>query len=164
VRQQPLENNPERFNAGVTLIELMVVVAVVAVLAAVALPSYFQYTARVYRADAKTAIMTNVQFMERVFTECNAYNAIDKNSDGDCTDTGETTITLPQTKSPQDAAAIYNIGFASGQPTSTTFTLVATPVTDGPMVDDACGNLSINELGVKSISGTGKTVAECWNR
>jgi type IV pilus assembly protein PilE len=42
-----------RYLAGITLIELMIVVAIVAILAAVAYPSYREYVARANRADAK---------------------------------------------------------------------------------------------------------------
>ena len=41
--------------AGVTLLELMIVVVVIAVLGAVAIPSYREYTRRAHRAEAKGA-------------------------------------------------------------------------------------------------------------
>lgn len=142
---------------GFTLIELLVVVAIIAILSSVAVPSYMQYTARANRADAKNILLSNAQFMERVFTECGVYNAQDKNGDGDCADAGDT-LTLPLAKSPMDGTAKYTIAVAA---TATTFTLTATRA--GSMASDACGNLTLTNLGVKSNASGSLTAAECWN-
>ena len=139
---------------GFSLIELLVVVAVVGILSAIALPSYFQYIARANRADAKTALLVNVQFMERNFTESNRY---DQNSTGAAINNAA----LPLQNSPTTGTAVYTL---SVNPAQTTYTLTATPVGGGSMDGDACGNLRINEVGVKGRSGAGLTVAECWNR
>ena len=42
---------------GVTLVELMIVVIVVGILAAIAMPSYRQYTMRTHRTEAKSALV-----------------------------------------------------------------------------------------------------------
>lgn len=47
-----------RGNKGVTLIELMVVVAIVGMLAAIAIPAYNNYITRSRRADALSALLT----------------------------------------------------------------------------------------------------------
>ncbi len=56
-----------------TLIELMIVVFVVALLAAVALPAYQGSVRKARRAEAKAALTTCAQRLERYYTENNSY-------------------------------------------------------------------------------------------
>lgn len=133
--------------SGFTLIELMIVVAIVAVLAAIAYPSYREQIDRSRRADAKTVVMENAQFMERFFTQNGTYlNA-----------------TLPILEAPKDGGTkFYDLAFAAGQPTAITFTVVATP--KGAMAGDACGAFTITQTGLKSTSGGTRPTDECWSR
>lgn len=132
---------------GFTLIELMIVVAIVAVLAAIAYPSYQEQINRSRRADAKTVLMENAQFMERFYTQNGTYaNAM-----------------LPYLEAPKDGGTkFYDLAFAGGQPTATTFVVVATP--KGAMTGDACGNFTINQVGLKFTSGGSRSADECWAR
>ncbi len=59
--------------AGFTLIELMIVVAIVGILATIAYPSYQDSVKKSRRADAKSALMGFVNAMERHYTEYNSY-------------------------------------------------------------------------------------------
>ncbi len=138
--------------SGFTLIELMITVAIVAILAAIAYPSYIEYVRRAHRADAKTALLNNAQFLERNFTEANLYH---KNAGG-------SDIVLPYPHSPSDGAAIYNISLDAAPNPDTSYTLTATPVSGGAMDGDVCGALTLNHLGVKGVGGS--TVAECWGK
>lgn len=142
---------------GFTLIELMIVVAVVAILAAIAYPSYTEHVARSRRAEAKSVLLENAQWIERQYTRSNAYNKMPDRS------TNLTTDSLPVKTVPREGGtAQYNISFVDGQPTANSFTLQAVPA--GPMANDKCGSLTLTHTGLKNATGTGATVAQCWDR
>jgi type IV pilus assembly protein PilE len=123
-------------NRGFTLIELLIVVAVLAILAAVAIPSYNDQVRKTRRATAKTELLDVVQLKERFHTMNGTY------VDSPCgTDTDFYTITCPTN-------------------TATAFTVLATAVGD-QLTDTKCLNLSINQQGVRTESGSG-TVEQCW--
>lgn len=141
-----------RKNTGMTVIELMIVVAIVGILAAIAYPSYTQYVQRANRADAKSVLMENAQFMERNFTEANRY---DQRSDGTALGSAQ----LPGQQSPKTGAANYNITLSAVN--QTTYTLTATAV--GAMANDPCGNFTLTNTGAQGVSGN-LSAAECWQR
>jgi type IV pilus assembly protein PilE len=138
---------------GFTLIELMIVVAIVAILAGIAYPSYREFVRRSDRADARTALLENAQFLERNFTVSNSYNKDSAGNDLDST-------ALPVKQSPRNGAAKYNITIDAA--TATAFTLKATPT--GSMAGDACGTFKLAHTGQKTLAGNTKSVADCWNR
>lgn len=130
----------------------MIVVAIIGILAAIAVPNYLQYTRRAHRAEAKTALLNDAQFLERNFTETNLYN---KNSVG----AAITVASLPYQKSPANGAAVYNIGLAV---TAGTYTLTATAIAGGPMDGQTCNTLGINNVGQRSAGSD--DVAYCWQK
>lgn len=130
---------------GFTLIEMVLVVVLIGILASIAYPSYSDYLRSSRRADASSVLLESSQYMERYFTETNTYVG----------------ATLPTTQTPKDGAIkFYNITFATGQPTASTYTLQATPI--NTQSSDPCGTLSLTQSGVKST--TGSTVAKCWKQ
>ncbi len=126
---------------GFTLIELMIVVAVVAILAAVAYPSYQDYVRKARRGQAKADLVEYVQLAERFHTVNNTYVG----------------FALPSTQSPREGGTAYYTLAPTAQ-TQSTFTIVATA--KGTQAQDKCGNLGINQAGVKT--NTAGTLASCW--
>lgn len=144
---------------GFTLIELMITVAVIGILAAIALPNYSEYVRRGWRADARVSLLENAQFMARVYSQNLDY----------AKGAGTTTPTLPIAFSPQGSTAStakYTIAataaLAVAGTSVSTFTISATP---SNWTDSKCGNLTIDQNGVKSATKTGLTaneILECW--
>ncbi len=61
---------------GFTLIELMIVVVILGILAAFAYPNYISHLKNARRADAKTALTTMANQLEKFFASCNQYPEI----------------------------------------------------------------------------------------
>ncbi len=153
-----------KFNAGFTLMELMIVVVIIGIIASVALPSYSGYTLRAHRADAAGNLLTLAQFMERYQTENGRYDQ----------DAGGVAVTLPFTQSPQSGTVRYNISLVGANLSASTFNLQAVPAGGQATGDTACGTISIDHAGVKCINGdtvgcsddgaagTREAVQACW--
>lgn len=136
-----------RTRRGVTLIELMVTVVIIGILAAIAYPSYVQYTVKSKRAAAESFIMGVANKQEQYMLNARQY---------------ATTLALLGMAVPEDVAANYTIT----QPIPVTatppgYTITAVPTGGQATNDTRCGSVSIDQAGTKGISGTG-TVAECW--
>jgi type IV pilus assembly protein PilE len=137
-----------RRQAGLTLIELMVAMAVSAILLSVAYPSYLEQVRKGRRADAQAVLLEAAQFMERYATENMRY---DRNPAG-------TDIALPASlaKAPKEGASkYYDISLQAVAQNS--YTLRAVPV--GGASTDRCGTLTLSHTGARTAAQ-----ADCWRR
>lgn len=135
-----------RHVGGVTLVELMVVVAIVGLLAAIAYPSYQRYVTNSWRATAAACLHELAQGMERRFTANMSYvgTALPPNS---CV--GEI-----------QGAARYAFSFAAN-PTATQFTLRAIPQGVQATNEPRCGTMTVNQAGARAITGNAANVSDC---
>jgi type IV pilus assembly protein PilE len=124
-------NNGQR---GFTLVELMIALAIIAVLSAVAIPFYKQYVYQARRAEAQTALMGIAMDETEYYQDNYTYSS----------------LTLP-------TLTYYSLAFSS-TPTATSFTATATAI-GSQSKDLDCLTLSINQLGIKSATGSG---SNCW--
>jgi type IV pilus assembly protein PilE len=151
-----MKRTPARRPAGFTLTELMITLAIVAILASMAYPSYQEFVLKSRRAEAKAALMDNMQLFERHFSQVNTYNASStvntvwtgyKNWSGDNPNSGFYTIT-----------ASIQCGRGDGQCVE----LQARPNRGDAM----CGTLVLRSTGEKYNILTGTTAyattANCW--
>lgn len=140
--------------AGVTLLEMLIVVAVISILAAVVYPSYTDYVVRSNRAIGKSALLEVAARQEQFFANNAGY--------------GSSTVGLGypsdyyvDRKGAQGTAAngIYLVSVTNA---------TAAPILDYSLTatrqnfqtkDTDCGNLTLNHLGVKSQTGSGE---RCW--
>ncbi len=140
-----------RREAGFTLIELMVTVAIIGVLAAVAYPSYTDHVVRTRRATAVGCTVELAQFMERVYASNLRYDL-----------NAAAATALPGVQCRTDLTAHYAFAFAASEPTQRTFTIRATPQGVQASRDTKCATLGIDQANARSRSGTAATTAECW--
>lgn len=138
---------------GFSLVELMIVLVVVGILAAIAVPQYGAHVSRSNRAEAKAVMMAAAQWMEQRFSANGTYCV----TTADCT-----TNPLPASLRavPATGTAVYTV--TVGNLADATYTLTATPSSTGKMRSDACGALTLNQLGQRGQGGLDE--ARCWRR
>lgn len=148
-----MSNHAMRSNRGFTLVELMIVLVVAAILVAIAVPSYSQYVERARRNDAQAALLENVNFLERNFSNSGRY-------DQDAAANSITDADLPAGETPQGESGTdryYDINLVA---TQNTFTLTADSINS--QSDDPCGDLTLNQAGMEGVSNASKPADECW--
>jgi type IV pilus assembly protein PilE len=119
---------------GFTLVELLIVVTIIGIISAIAYPAYQSNKVKVQRSDAKAELLFIVQRMQAYRMANNTYLGATVNQ------------LYGATVTPKDGKAFYNIRFQDA-PTATTWTLIATPISDTPQEGD--GVICINELSQK---------------
>ncbi|MGE0114199.1 MAG: type IV pilin protein [Steroidobacteraceae bacterium] len=130
---------------GITLLELMVVVAIVAILAAIAYPSYRNQILRSHRAEAKAALLQVQVAQEKFFLQNNSYaSALNAANLG----LGYSSTTPGTTNN------YYQLSLSNF--TATTYTITAT-AQNGQADDAHCATFTIDQTGSR-----GGTNSDCW--
>lgn len=134
---------------GITLLELMIVVAIIGILAGVALPAYQDYTKRGNRSEGRAYLLNAAALLERYYSDNNVYaTAANTMPASVATAAGATSETGKYTGS-MTVASPYQ-----------TYTLTATQNFN----DTDCGNLTLTQAGVKGRTGSAMSVADCWGK
>ena len=138
-------SSARRLQAGLTLIELMIVTVVVAILAAVAIPSYTEYVRRSHRVAAASFLTDVASRQAQYLLDARSY--------------APSLAALGMT-APTNVGSKYSLSVSASSVAGTppTFTIVATPT--GGQSGERCGELSINQQGAKTA--TGGASGECW--
>lgn len=122
-------------NAGFTLVELMIVIAIMGVLGSLAYPSYVSHVKKANRADGIDSLLALAGRMEEYYMNNDTY-----------VDATVASVT--------SSDGLYTLSITAQ--TAFAYTIQATPVGG----DSYCGNLTLNSLGAKGTSAG--TVANCW--
>lgn len=131
-----------RQTKGFTLMEVMIVVAIIGILAAIALPSYREHVLRGNRAEGQAMLTAAAARQERYRAQNSAY---------------ATTVTELYGGSHTSETGKYTLTVGEGDEDDGGYLLTGTQT----FGDTACGNLTLNGIGNKGVSGS-KTVEECW--
>ncbi len=141
--------------AGVTLIELMVVIVIIAIIASAAYPLYTQYVVRAKRSVGTTMLLQVADRQQQYFMDHKRYassleslgftsNPFMMNDQGALVADG-------------DPNRIYGISLSDT--TATTFTATAEPQENQADKDTKCASLTLTHAGEKGQSGSG---TKCW--
>lgn len=135
-------------NHGITLIELMIVVAIVGILAAIAYPSYARHVQKTRRTDGQVKLMEIMAQQERHYSLNNTYAVL----------SGLSAYSSDSVNSDEDhyviTAAACGILIGS--------CVILTAIPQGVQASDTeCANFTYSSTGAKGISGSG-AVDDCW--
>jgi type IV pilus assembly protein PilE len=143
---------------GMTLIELLIVMAIVGVLAALAYPSYGSYVRKARRAEGQTALLETMQHQERYYTENNRYLPFSADTDTP----GAVRFRWWSGQSARESAYEISAQACPGHGLERCIELRAVPGTvhvDGRFRDAECETLILDSVGRRRATGSGQ---RCW--
>lgn len=139
---------------GLSLVELMVVVAILGILGSVVYPMYTDQARKGRRADAKAVLETIAVAQERFYTANGRYT----NDLADLTVAGGLVNALAAGES-EDGYYAVALAFDGGDNQTYTATATAQGV---QAKDTACASFTINQLGQKSGANGEGDASDCW--
>lgn len=140
---------------GVTLIELLIVVAIIGILAMVAYPSYQDSVIKTRRADALTAVMSMQLAQENFRGNCPYYSQ----NIGSANTCGVSSALSTLNTNSTSRDGYYLLSVLANSASGNSYTIVATP--QGTQVSDtACSPMT---LAINPSNPTGlRSPVDCW--
>ena len=147
--------NMKKTQYGVTLLELLIVVAIVAIISAFAYPSYMQYVVSTKRTVATSALLRIADRQQQFFMDNKSFS-------NDLTALGfaANPLVLADTGNPTSAGssdAIYSISLSNVG--VTTYTITSAPLHGQLSRDTDCASLTLDQAGARGNSAGGD---DCW--
>ena len=129
---------------GMTLIELMIVLAILAIVVAIGYPSYLEQVRKSHRAEGMGELLELADRMERSYSDLGLY-----------TSTISDILNVATTD-----GGLYTLSIVSANNVS--FTVRATPTSVKNQDKDKCHTFTLTSLGDKSVSGGSLGKDACW--
>ncbi|MDD2057352.1 type IV pilin protein [Pseudomonas sp. GD03860] len=127
---------------GLSLIELLIVIAVVGILASIAYPSYRDQIRKSARTEIVGLLFESAQHLERHYSRAGHYSDTD-------------TVATPLAS----GTAHYSLHAVRD---SESFTLLARRIPGSLMMTDSCGDYQLDQPGVRSNPASAAGVDGCW--
>ncbi len=128
-------------SAGMTLVEVVLVVALLGLLLSIAMPSYQGYLERGHRVEAIRLLLTAAACQERHRARSGVFDTTR------CAGSSDNEF--------------YRLNIEpAGQTSSSEFVLIAEPL--ARQRHDICGSLSLDQSGTQGISGPEDKLQKCW--
>lgn len=148
--------------AGFTLIEMMIVVAILGIIAAIAIPSYTNFIRKSARTQATTLLSTIAQRQEVYFIANRAYEDLDA-SPAPLNYSAAIISVDKEGGLGAAGAGLYDVTMTGVYPSATAFTITAT-AKNAQLADTDCRVFRLTNTGAQTaFNSVGvNTSAKCW--
>jgi type IV pilus assembly protein PilE len=151
-----------RRNAGLSLPEVVVCMAIVAIIATYAMPGYRAHLMRSYRVEAVSGIYRVLHYVEQAQRDATG------DPDAGAVDPAAARLPPELTQTPQAGAAVYRLSLLGADAENGGYTVQASPSESGAMRGDGeCGSYLLDATGRRAnrteAGVSAERVARCWD-